>query len=157
MPAAGNNEIWISMEGDANMPLAFKEIRAVEKTEPNISGFPMPVSHILFGFWGFKIINLDHGAKITVMIHFPQELFENPGYIAYDPNNGWVEIPIRQDVSGKAISIDLSDGDTGDLDRTPNGLISHIGGISVDFPIHDDLGSIDCFIRSLRAPQNKSF
>ncbi|MGA1863904.1 MAG: choice-of-anchor U domain-containing protein [bacterium] len=154
MPAAGDKEIWIFMEGDANMPLAFKEIRAIEQTDPNISGFPMPESHILFGFWGFKVINMDYGAKVTVKIHFPQELFENTGYIAYDPNNGWVELPIRQDGSGRIVSIDLSDGGTGDMDRTSDGLVSHIGGISVDFPTHEDLGSIDCFIRSVRAPQN---
>jgi hypothetical protein len=63
---------------------------------------------------------------------------------------------IRKDASGKIISIDLFDGDTGDMDRTPDGSVSHIGGISIDFPIHEDLGSIDCFIRSSKNVKKKS-
>ena len=147
--AAGNKEICISIEGDTNTPSAFKEIRAIEQTDPNISGFSLPISHILYGFWGFKIIGLDHDSKITVTIHFSQKLFDTQDYLAYDPYNGWVQMSIRQDVSGGIISIDLSDGDEGDMDRAPNGSISHIGGIGVDFPIHEDLDSIDCFIRSV--------
>ena len=154
--AAGNKEIWISMEGDANTPLAFKEIRAIEQTDPNISGFSLPISHILYGFWGFRIIGLDHDSKITVKIHFPPKLFESQGYLTYDPYNGWVQMSISQDVSGGIISIDLSDGDTGDMDRTPDGSVSHIGGISVAFPLHEDLGSIDCFIRSCKKVNKKN-
>lgn len=149
----GDEMIHISLDMDSNVSISLTNVRTIDPFDPNISGFDSPSSYILYGFWGFKINGLDYNEKVPIEIHFPQKkLFEFQEYIVFDPDYGWEVISIKEDSLHNIISIELSDGGIGDMDKTINGSISHIGGISATPPFHKGIDSISCFIQSLKGP-----
>jgi hypothetical protein len=74
-----------------------------------------------------------------------------------DSNSGWEKISTKENLSQNFITIELSDGDTGDLDQTINGSVIHLGGISATSSFHEGLESINCFIQTIKEVTNITY
>ena len=70
-------------------------------------------------------------------------------YYAYDPENGWILIPITKGLSNLAIYIELSDGKAGDRDTSENGSVLHKGAIAVPLFLGEEYDYHSCFISNL--------
>ncbi|MEW5804507.1 MAG: choice-of-anchor U domain-containing protein, partial [bacterium] len=107
--------------------------------DPAISGILLPRAHFCVGFWNLRITGLKQGGRANVEIRCPKgALFKLTEYYTYDgPEYGWKVMSIEKDTASSAVSVELTDGGSGDSD--PNqGTISHIGGIAAPFSLASD-------------------
>ncbi len=133
------------------------EIAAVRSIHPDtISDTVNKPGILTFGVISFKIKNNNPGDTAGVIIYFSKPAPDGAIWYKYDPVNGWQDYAMHATFSSdrKSFSLELKDGDFGDADGTPNGLIIDPGGIGLNEIPHTDApgggggGGGGCFIFS---------
>jgi hypothetical protein len=79
------------------------------------------------GLFSFEITNIKPGDTVTLRITLPSALPAGSGYWKYQ-NGTWSEIPVVSEAGTNIITIQLTDGGTGDADGVANGTIVDPGG-----------------------------
>jgi len=110
------------------------------KENPNVD-FP-------HGLFSFNITGLTTGPTVNLTIAFPSNIPPTVSYWKYGPNGSvnnpqperWYNIPIGSNDGDDIITIQLTDGGTGDDDGITNGKIVEPGGPGIQFPIGNVTG-----------------
>jgi hypothetical protein len=168
--------VGISLAADAKSTAVIKDFMALESHDSAISGSVLPRAHFYAGFWRLRITGLEPGAGVKVEIHCPpepffalQEYYTHDGSDSSDSSNssnisnssgpecGWEAMKIAKDPASSTVTVELYDGGVGDADLTPDGSISHIGGIAVPFSLSGGYDYQGCFIVSLKQKQKFAY
>ncbi|MEW5801636.1 MAG: outer membrane protein transport protein [bacterium] len=111
--------------------IQFKDVQAVCPSDLIIDP---PVGILPFDLIQWKASNLEEGAVILVKVRFPQD-FHALGisrYLASSPkDSSWQSLPIEIDQNETAVTYAIEDGCPGDRDGTRNGVIEHLGGLTI--------------------------
>jgi parallel beta-helix repeat protein len=87
-----------------------------------------------YGFFSFKVIGLEPGQGVTVTLTLPGtnvtagSLYWKHGPTLGNSNDHWFSLPLGDNDGDEVITIDLTDGEDGDLDVTQNSEILEPGG-----------------------------
>jgi len=94
------------------------------------------------GFFSFNIVGLTPcaGEAVTVTIELPSAVPVGTQYWKCQDDN-WYQIPIDDDDGDNVITIQLTDGGTGDADGDCNGVIVDPGGSGVPPPPPPPVGA----------------
>jgi len=90
-----------------------------------------------YGGFQYKIENVAVGGSVTVTIYSQASFPADVEYWKYDTGNGFTELSAV--VSGNRLSFTLTDGGTGDADKTANGVIVDPGFVGE--PLSNSSGS----------------
>jgi hypothetical protein len=99
--------------------VAVSEAALPKAGKPNLT-FP-------HGFFSFRIVDVPPGASVTVTVTLPSNMPVGTQYWKCQADV-WYQIPIGDDDGDNVISIKLTDGGSGDANKTPDGVIIDDGG-----------------------------
>jgi DNA-binding beta-propeller fold protein YncE/PKD repeat protein len=80
------------------------------------------------GFFSFNITGLTTGQTVNVTIILPEDMPKITQYWKYHTPEGWYQIPLGSNDGDNIITVQLTDGGTGDDDGDANGIIVDQGG-----------------------------
>ena len=80
------------------------------------------------GFFSFNITGLTTGQTVNVTIILPEDMPKITQYWKYHTPEGWYQIPLGSNDGDNIITVQLTDGGTGDDDGDANGVIVDQGG-----------------------------
>jgi hypothetical protein len=80
------------------------------------------------GFFSFNITGLTTGQTVNVTIILPGDMPKITQYWKYHTPEGWYQIPLGSNDGDNIITVQLTDGGTGDDDGVANGIIVDQGG-----------------------------
>jgi hypothetical protein len=80
------------------------------------------------GLFSFNITKIEHGSTVILTITFPSAVPTDAQYWKYQLRKGWYQIPFGSNDGDNTITIQLTDGGTGDGDDVKNGVIVDPGG-----------------------------
>ncbi len=116
------------------------------------SGLPVdpPQGIFPFGAFHFKVKDIDEGALILLKILLPKE-YDALGisaYKVYSSSASWESVPYDLDPDNTVLFITIEEGQGGDSDGIRNGIIEHIGCLTIPRSISmENPGA--CFISSI--------
>ena len=97
------------------------------------------------GFFSFNITGLTTGQIVNVTITLPSDMPTTTQYWKYHTPEGWYQIPVRSNDGDDILTIQLTDGGTGDDDGIANGMIVDPGAPALPPPAKPDLEITDKF------------
>ncbi len=92
-----------------------------------------PPVNLPYGLFSFNL-TVPRGGTVTVTLLFPQNLPVGASYWKYQ-DGSWQGIPVGDNDGDNVITLNLTDGGTGDGDQRPNGVIEDPGGPSPPRPL----------------------
>lgn len=153
------SRIGLFLAADTNAAVALTGFTALAANDPAISGSGPPKANFYAGYWKFTITGLEPAGSVKIEIHCPPEsFFPLQKYYSYGgPAQGWRSLAASSmDQARSIVTVTLSDGGPGDGDTTPDGSISHTGGIAVPVSLGEGYDYQGCFISSLKQGQASS-
>jgi|GEM_PF-2731674 len=147
--------LFLAPETQANIVLA--DFTPLAQTDPAIAGSRPPRANFYAGYWKFKLSGLEPGGWVKIEIRCPREpFFPLQSYYSYSSGagqgsegSGWRPLELSLDQSRATATVKLSDGGEGDSDATPDGVISHLGGLAAPLTLGESYNYQGCFITSL--------
>ncbi len=125
--STGSGKIIIDTSLNPGTTLA--EVKALSDTDPDLNQTGKPPEYeFKHGLISFTVNGLDSGETVEVTLEFPDELSENARYFKIN-NSGFYEFS-GASISGKTVTLLLTDGGNGDNDGESNGIIKDPGGVA---------------------------
>ncbi len=138
-----------SGDGQVNLYLgegAFTEFETVNEEDLPDEG--KPELTFSFGFSSFRIVDIEEGGIVNIVLTCSKNVPTNAEYWKYDENREkWYQLPFGSNDGDKVIILTLTDGGDGDSDGVANGVIVDPGGIGWENSESGDDGQ--CFIENI--------
>jgi PKD repeat protein len=103
-----------------------QNLKAVPESALPLGG--KPIIQFQHGFFSFNITRLIIGQTVNVTIILPEDMPTTTQYWKCHTPEGWYQIPMGSNDGDNIITIQLTDGGTGDDDGVANGIIVDQGG-----------------------------
>ena len=95
---------------------------------------PRPAATFPHGLFSFSIVCLTPGETVTLTVTLPSTVPAGTQWWKYDPStHAWYTLPTS--INGNTVTFALTDGGTGDLDKTVNSVIVDPGGPGFPEPV----------------------
>lgn len=120
-----------SEDGQVNLYLgegAFTEFETVNGEDLPDEG--KPELTFPFGFSSFRIIDIEEGGTVDIVLTCSENVPTNAEYWKYDETKEeWYQLPLGSNDGDNIVILTLTDGGNGDADGVANGVIIDPGGI----------------------------
>jgi len=139
-----------SGDGQVNLYLtegAFTEFETID--EENLPDEGKPELTFPFGFSSFRIIDIEKGGTVDIVLTCSEDVPISAAYWKYDENRQtWYQLPFGSNDGDNIIILTITDGGEGDEDGEANGMIVDPGAIGWDRSQSDDDDN-PCFLQTI--------
>jgi hypothetical protein len=123
----------VTVDASGNGPAVLRNVCAIADTDPSLNNYGKPSGFVFpDGLVSFDVRGIAPGSTVTVRITFPAPL-PSGARIYKVTSSGYNEFPGAV-ISGKTVTLTLTDGGSGDSDGAANGIISDPTGVAAPAP-----------------------
>ncbi len=127
--AVGNGQMGVSIR-DSATAYSIEEINSIDPQTVSRAARPhsMPL-----GLFSFRLATNNPGETAETVIHFSEPAPENSSWLFYNPVSGWMDYSEHATFSQdrQSVTVELRDGDIGDMDGIANGVIVDPSGFGI--------------------------